>query len=183
MSGPGSGWPDDWPDRKAGRDCALCAGLGRDTPDDHALFVAELESSEVRLERRSRLPGYCIVVWRHGHVAEPTALAPDAATRYWADVLRVSRAVEQEFAPLKMNLLTLGNWVPHLHTHVLPRYRDDPAPGGPITWADIFDDEPTPVATLREYADRIRASLGYEPGHARKSSATQLGRSPVGHEA
>jgi len=183
MTEPRTGWPDDWSARKAGRDCPLCAGLGSDAPDDHALFVAELESSEVRLERRSRLPGYCIVIWRHGHVAEPTALDPDAATRYWADVLRVSRAVEQEFAPLKMNLLTLGNWVPHLHTHVLPRYRDDPAPGGPITWADIFDDEPTPLATLRGYAVRIRAFLRDEPGQAGGHPASQLGRPPVGHEA
>jgi diadenosine tetraphosphate (Ap4A) HIT family hydrolase len=30
--------------------------------------------------------------------------------------------------------MTLGNTVPHLHAHVLPRYQDDSAPGGPIAW-------------------------------------------------
>jgi hypothetical protein len=45
----------------------------KDTADDHAVFVGGLATSEVRLERRSRLPGYCIVIRRRGHVAEPQA--------------------------------------------------------------------------------------------------------------
>jgi diadenosine tetraphosphate (Ap4A) HIT family hydrolase len=67
--------------------------------------------------------------------------------------------LEAEFQPMKMNLLTLGNWVPHLHTHVVPRYVDDPAPGGPITWADVFADEPIDEATLRSQMVAIRAGL------------------------
>jgi diadenosine tetraphosphate (Ap4A) HIT family hydrolase len=30
---------------------------------------------------------------------------------------------------VKMNYETLGNSPPHLHTHVMPRYADDPKPG------------------------------------------------------
>ena len=157
-----SGWPDDWDERKAGVDCPLCAGLGSDTERDHSVLVASLPSSEVRLERRSRLPGYCIVVWRHGHVTEPTELDAEAASAYWSDVLAVARAIEAEFQPVKMNLLTLGNWVPHLHTHVLPRYPDDPAPGGPITWADIFNEESTPPEVLHRQASSLRDRLTLE---------------------
>jgi diadenosine tetraphosphate (Ap4A) HIT family hydrolase len=153
------GWPEDWGARKAGANCPLCSDIGRDTATDHALHVTELAASEVRLERRSRLPGYCVVIWRHSHVAEATELKDEEATQYWLDVLAVARAIEQTFQPMKMNLLTLGNWVPHLHTHVLPRYIDDPAPGGPITWADIFATEPTDPAMLREHASRIRGAL------------------------
>jgi diadenosine tetraphosphate (Ap4A) HIT family hydrolase len=157
-----SGWPDDWDERKAGLDCPLCAGLGSDTESDHAVLVASLPSSEVRLERRSRLPGYCIVIWRHGHVTEPTELDAEAASDYWSDVLAVARAIEAEFHPVKMNVLTLGNWVPHLHTHVLPRYPDDPAPGGPITWADIFNEESTPPEVLHRQAALLRDRLELE---------------------
>jgi diadenosine tetraphosphate (Ap4A) HIT family hydrolase len=156
-------WPDDWADRKAGADCPLCAELGNETDDDHAVYVTRLSSSEVRLPRRSRVAGYCIVVWRHGHLAEPTELDPQTASEYWADVLAVSRAIEAEFQPVKMNLLTLGNWVPHLHTHVVPRYPDDPAPGGPITWADMFSEEPTAPGVLQAQADRLRGVL-HPPG-------------------
>ena len=57
-------WPEDWERRKQGAACPLCASLG--TGDDDTMNVAELPYSEVRIDRRSRLPGYCIVVWRHG---------------------------------------------------------------------------------------------------------------------
>jgi diadenosine tetraphosphate (Ap4A) HIT family hydrolase len=145
-----SGWPDDWQERKAGRDCALCATLGRGD-NAHTVSVAELPHSQVGLERRSRLPGYCIVVWKGRHVAEPTALDPEDAAGYWTDVV--------EFRPVKLNYLTLGNWVPHLHTHVLPRYLDDPAPGGPIPWEAIFTAEPVDPEELRRQAAALRARL------------------------
>jgi diadenosine tetraphosphate (Ap4A) HIT family hydrolase len=151
-------WPDDWQERRAGRDCSLCAALGRGD-NDRTVAVTELPFSEVALERRSRLPGYCIVVWRRGHVAEPTDLEPDAAAGYWWDVVDVGRAIEAEFHPVKLNFLTLGNWVPHLHTHVLPRYHDDPAPGGPIGWDAIFAAEPTAPEVLRRQAAALRTRL------------------------
>jgi diadenosine tetraphosphate (Ap4A) HIT family hydrolase len=151
-------WPDDWDERKAGAGCPLCASLGRGD-NDHAVAVAELPSTEVRLERRSRLPGYCIVVWRHGHVAEPTELDAATVAGYWQDVMAASRAIDAEFQPVKINLFTLGNWVPHLHTHVVPRYYDDPAPGGPIPWEAIFADEPTDPAVLARHAAALRQRL------------------------
>jgi len=143
------GWPIDWDERKAGANCPMCATLGRDD-DDNAPLVATLRSTEVRLERRSTLPGYCVVIWRRGHVAEPTELGAEGASEYWTDLLAVCSAIEAEFRPVKMNLLTLGNWVPHLHTHVVPRYPDDPAPGGPITWADMFSPEPVSADAARQ---------------------------------
>lgn len=136
----------------------MCSSLGRGD-NDHTVTIAELPYSEVRLERRSRLPGYCIVVWRHGHVAEPTDLDDDAAAGYWRDVLAVARVLQAELQPVKMNLLTLGNWVPHLHTHVVPRYLDDPAPGGPIAWDAMFSDEPTDRDVLDRQAGAIRQAL------------------------
>jgi diadenosine tetraphosphate (Ap4A) HIT family hydrolase len=152
------GWPDDWQERKDGHDCVLCSSLGHGD-NDHTIAIAELPYSEVWLERRSRLPGYCIVVWRFGHVAEPTELDLESATGYWHDVLAVSRVLQAEFHPVKMNLLTLGNSVPHLHTHVVPRYIGDPAPGGPIAWEAMFAEEFTDPDVLRLQADAIRRGL------------------------
>jgi diadenosine tetraphosphate (Ap4A) HIT family hydrolase len=152
------GWPADWAERKAGKDCPMCAALGKgDNNFGVSVFTGEV--AEVRLERRSRLPGYCVVVWRHGHVAEPGDLAPVQASRYWAEVLAVGRAVQARFTPVKLNYLTLGNTVPHLHTHVLPRYQDDPAPGGPIAWEAIFAADPVPEPELHRQAADLRARL------------------------
>jgi len=72
------GWPDDWNERMAGRGCPMCATLGQGD-NDYGVNVFAGEFAEVRLERRTRLPGYCVVVWRRGHVAEPTDLDPPQA--------------------------------------------------------------------------------------------------------
>lgn len=136
----------------------MCASMGLGD-NDHTVVVAELTFSEVRLERRSRLAGYCVVVWKLSHVAEPTQLEPDAAGGYWHDVVAVARAIEIEFQPMKLNLLTLGNWVPHLHTHVVPRYVEDPAPGGPIGWHDMFSDRPQEAHVLARHAELLRRAL------------------------
>jgi diadenosine tetraphosphate (Ap4A) HIT family hydrolase len=151
-------WPPDWEQRKRGKDCPLCASLRRGD-DDHTVAVAELPFSEVRLEPRSLLPGYCIVIWKHGHVAEVTELDETAATGYWRDVITVAGAIEATFNPMKLNLLTLGNWVPHLHTHVVPRYVNDPAPGGPIAWEAMFADDETDGEVLEDQATTIRRGL------------------------
>jgi len=154
------GWPANWPQRLAGANCSMCATLGQGD-NEFVVAVAELPFTIVGLERRSRLPGYCVVVWKDGHIAEPTDLTAEDASGYWQEVLDVARAVRDEFQPLKLNFLTLGNYVPHLHTHVVPRYADDPAPGGPIAWDDLFADEPVPEPTLRSQAAAIRSRLGH----------------------
>ena len=151
-------WPADWEARMAGKDCPLCNSIGRGD-NDFSVHVCDGTFCEVRLERRSRLPGYCLVVWRGGHVAEPTDLEPEAAAGYWQDVLDVGRAVRRRFNPIKLNYLTLGNTVPHLHTHVLPRYLNDPAPGGPIPWEAIFSAYPLPDADLQQQAADLRRLL------------------------
>jgi diadenosine tetraphosphate (Ap4A) HIT family hydrolase len=151
-------WPGDWVDRMAGRDCPMCGAIGKGD-NDFWVSVFDGEFAEVHLERRSRLPGYCIVVWKHEHVAEPTDLEPEAAAGYWREVLETGRAVSVRFRPVKLNYLTLGNTVPHLHTHVLPRYLDDPAPGGPLPWEAVFSTDPVPDGELHNQAADLRSLL------------------------
>jgi diadenosine tetraphosphate (Ap4A) HIT family hydrolase len=55
--------------------------------------------------------------------------------------------------------MTLGNTVPRLHTHVLPRYQADPAPGEPIAWEAIFAADPVPDAELHRQAADLRGLL------------------------
>ena len=55
------GWPDDWADRMAGKGCPMCATLGKGD-NDFSVEVFTGEVADVYLERRSRLPGYCIVI-------------------------------------------------------------------------------------------------------------------------
>jgi diadenosine tetraphosphate (Ap4A) HIT family hydrolase len=69
-------------------------------------------------------PGFCRVVWKR-HVAEMTDL--DAAERrhLMSVVFAAEAALRSAARPDKVNLASLGNVVPHLHWHVIPRWRDD----------------------------------------------------------
>jgi diadenosine tetraphosphate (Ap4A) HIT family hydrolase len=49
--------------------------------------------------------------------------------------------------------------VPHLHTHVVPRYPGDPAPGGPIAFDALFAAERQPDDVLRAQAAALRHRL------------------------
>lgn len=69
-------------------------------------------------------PGLCRVVWRE-HVAEMTDLLPADRRHLLAVVMATEAALRAQLRPDKINLASFGNMVPHLHWHVIPRYRDD----------------------------------------------------------
>ena len=52
----------------------------------------------------------------------------------------------------------LGNSVPHLHTHLVPRYADDPRPGWPFPFPET-DPPPIPDGRLREQAEALRDAI------------------------
>ena len=72
-------------------------------------------------------------------MVEPTDLSEVEASAFWFDVLRVGRAMQVAYRPLKMNYQLLGNGVPHLHWLVAPRFWEDVAPGGPLPASEYVD--------------------------------------------
>ena len=97
--------------------CPLCAAAGGEV-------VWQDEHLRVVLPAEPEYPGFTRVIWR-AHVAEMTDLAPAQRDHLMQVVWRVERAQREALAPDKINLASLGNVVPHLHWHVIPRWRDD----------------------------------------------------------
>lgn len=143
-----------------GDGCAMCAP---DRPDenDFGIRIYRSDTSDAYLQKADvGQPGYSLVIWRGRHVAEPTQLSDTEAGEYWSDVLRVARAVELHYTPAKLNLLLLGNLVPHLHTHVVPRYLDDAEPERPPRFMRAAAEHPPlPIEPLRRDAARLRELL------------------------
>ncbi|WKZ12115.1 MAG: HIT family protein [Gammaproteobacteria bacterium] len=69
-------------------------------------------------------PGFVRVVW-NTHVREMTDLSHDEQQHCLRMVLLVESVLRQLLRPDKINLASLGNQVPHLHWHVIPRFHDD----------------------------------------------------------
>ncbi|SMF98325.1 HIT family protein [Burkholderia singularis] len=78
-------------------------------------------------------PGFCRVIWQ-AHVAEFSDLSDAERTHLMRIVYAVERAVRRVMQPTKVNLASLGNQVPHLHWHVIPRFSNDAHFPQPI-WA------------------------------------------------
>lgn len=78
-------------------------------------------------------PGFCRVVCE-AHVPEMTDLSEDDRVSLMSVVFAVEAVLREQLAPHKINLASLGNLVPHVHWHVIPRYLDDPHFPQPI-WA------------------------------------------------
>ena len=73
----------------------------------------------------------------------------------------MARAIEDEYDPIKMNLLFLGNAMPHLHVHLVPRYLDDPDAGAPPRFMMATSDWPRlDEADYLRQIDSLRVRLG-----------------------
>jgi diadenosine tetraphosphate (Ap4A) HIT family hydrolase len=135
----------------------MCA-QGRPEEDEYGARILAGEVSDAYLQKAGIQRGYTIVIWRGRHAAEPTELSEAEASAYWLELLRVGRALETHFEPVKLNYDVLGNSLPHLHTHVLPRYADDPKPGWPFPFPEKTP-PPHPEVEFRADVDTLRGLL------------------------
>ena len=110
-------------------ECELCADPGGDLLWEGALCRVV----RVTDPAAAAFPGFCRVVWQT-HVAEMSDLSPNNAHHALEVLLATERAVRHTVRPDKINLASLGNVVPHLHWHVIPRWHDDSHFPAPI-WA------------------------------------------------
>ena len=104
-------------------------------------------------------PGFCRVILGR-HVREMTELSEAERAALMAVVFAVEEVMRATMRPDKMNLASLGNMTPHVHWHVIPRYRDDRHFPGPV-WA-AAQREPVVPAERRERAAALEAAL---PAH------------------
>jgi len=103
-------------------DCLMCI------PEDPATVLwRNARLRIVRIEQSSAgfvFPGFCRVIWNE-HVAEMTDLATDDRNYLMEVVWTVETVLREVLRPDKINLASLGNVAPHLHWHLIPRWRDD----------------------------------------------------------
>jgi diadenosine tetraphosphate (Ap4A) HIT family hydrolase len=76
-------------------------------------------------------PGFLRVIL-NAHVREMTDLPVVEREALMRIVFACEAALREVLAPDKVNLASLGNVVPHLHWHVIPRFGDDPHFPNPV---------------------------------------------------
>ena len=100
-------------------------------------------------------PGFLRVVV-NAHVKEMSDLSVSDQEKLMRAVFAAEAALRKVMQPDKINLASLGNVVPHLHWHVIPRYEDDPHFPNPVWGARLRD---TPHGASANLPERLTAAL------------------------
>ncbi len=131
--------------------CPLCG-------EDRGLVVFRNALLRVVLIDEADYPGFARVIV-NAHVREMTDLAAADRVRLLSAVFAVEAAQREVLAPDKINLASLGNQVPHLHWHVIPRYADDAHFPQPIWGQRQRDPDPHRLTSRRERLALLQANL------------------------
>ena len=73
-----------------------------------------------------------VVIALNCHRTELFELSEEERNGYFADVARVSKAMKELFNPDKINYGIFGDGVPHVHMHMVPKYKDQ------LQWGHFF---------------------------------------------
>jgi len=111
--------------------CELCDNPGGELVWQNALCrVVRVDDPDY--------PGFCRVILNQ-HLKEMADLSDSDRNAFMRVVFAVEQALTILMRPDKINLASLGNLVPHVHWHVIPRFRDDPHFPQPIWGARARD--------------------------------------------
>jgi diadenosine tetraphosphate (Ap4A) HIT family hydrolase len=142
------------------------AGCQMDAPrpasNEHADLVAPLSVSSLYLSKNQTYRGQCALIFDLRHAARPDQLTPAEWAAFCADLYRAQDAVVSVTKPDHVNIESLGNVVPHLHWHIIPRYLGDPRWGMPIwtTPLSAMPDRRLNAADVEGLLGELRAALG-----------------------
>ena len=122
--------------------------------------IARLYSGWALFGERQFLRGYTLLL-PDPVVPSLNALGAQERTVYMLDVARLGDALLKVTGALRINYAILGNQEPALHTHIFPRYREEPEElRTSHPWAYNWEDAPPFERTAyQELAESLRREL------------------------
>ena len=133
--------------------CKACQGTWPRA--DH--FIADLGLSQAYLHEDQFFPGWTVIVFRR-HATELFHLTPTERIQMMEEVTLMAKTLAQVFDARKINYELLGNQLPHIHWHLIPRLASDPDPLEPVWRVSHEPVRPTAEA-LRAASERIKTGL------------------------
>jgi diadenosine tetraphosphate (Ap4A) HIT family hydrolase len=143
----------DWFSLAAGEECPF--DLPRVEPNPYWDSVAQLTVSTLCLLKNQFYRGHSILIYDPRHISRPDQLSTREWLSFSDDVHVAVKALMECFQPDHVNVECLGNEMPHLHWHLVPRYRDDPRWGAPI-WTTTRDEMGTHELSAEVRAGTLR---------------------------
>ena len=129
--------------------CELCTTAGGEILwQDELCRVVHVEDQDY--------PGFCRVILNR-HVKEVPDLKRAEREHLMLVVFAVEESVREVMRPDKINLASLGNMTPHVHWHVIPRFKRDRHFPNPI-WGES-QRESLPQALDANIVDALKKAI------------------------
>jgi len=123
---------------------------------DH--FIGDLGLARAYLFEDQFFAGWTVLILKN-HRTELFQLTQEERGALMEEVSRVGEALTKTFDVGKINSELLGNQVPHIHWHVIPRLKSDPAPLSPV-WCVPHESISLAAPLLSERLHLLRSALG-----------------------
>jgi len=149
----------EWDAKVRGEQCPLCAPRAESNAEWD--FVAKLAQASLYLAKNQTYTGQCILIFDPRHAARPDELSAREWAELSADLQAASNAVVRAVKADHVNVASLGNVVPHVHWHVIPRFFGDARWGAPIWTNDLAEMKVTKLepSAQAELVAKLRAAL------------------------
>ncbi len=102
-------------------------------------FVERLSTSKLCLSQNQTYRGQCLLIFEGKHAESIEELSEAEYVHFMNDLRHSVKSLQKVFKPDHLNIELLGNVVPHLHFHLIPRYMNDPRWMHPIWTTEIRD--------------------------------------------
>jgi diadenosine tetraphosphate (Ap4A) HIT family hydrolase len=135
--------------------CVLCKEALK--PEEGEL-IWRGDDCRVVLVNDPDLPGFCRVIWNR-HVAELSDLTYGERDHLMTLVFAVEEAIRHVMHPDKINLAALGNMVPHIHWHIIPRFKDDAFFPGSVWSARTQEASVESLAMRKKQAEQLPQAI------------------------
>ncbi|TAL47978.1 HIT family protein [archaeon] len=106
--------------------CRWCEIIKNGSDDE----IARLKHTVTILNKNQSFKGRVIVMLNR-HVENLSELSEPERNGFFSEAVKIANAINTALKPAKLNYALLGNVIPHLHWHIIPRYEDDGNWGGP----------------------------------------------------
>jgi diadenosine tetraphosphate (Ap4A) HIT family hydrolase len=149
----------DWFSLAAGEECPF--DPPRVEPNPYWDSVSQLAVSTLCLLKNQFYRGHSILIYDPKHVSRPDQLTADEWSSFARDAHVAVTALVELFRPDHINIECLGNEMPHLHWHLIPRYEGDPRWGGPVwtTTREEMGNEELPAQVRARTLEDLRSAI------------------------
>ena len=132
-------------------DCVFCREISGDELYRNGLF-------RVVLADEPDFPGFLRLILNR-HQTEMTQLLEEERGQIMEALWALEASLLEVMKPSKVNIASLGNMTPHIHWHVIPRYRDDAYFPGSVWSARLRDVDEAQLVERRGLATKLGPAI------------------------